>query len=148
MSAGAITKPITNIIYLNIQTGTYPELLKTATVSPVFKKEDPLSKENHRPFSVRTVFSKIFERYYQNQLLPHLNRIISDKLSAYRKNCSTQHVLLRLIENWRHCLNENKIVGAVLIDLSKAFVSRMNYSLPSLMRMVSTKILLSLSIPI
>ena len=46
MSAGVITKPITNIINLTIQTGTYPELLKTAKVSPVFKKEDPLSKEN------------------------------------------------------------------------------------------------------
>ena len=62
MSAGVITKPITNIINLTIQTCTYPELLKTATVSPVFKQEDPLSKENYRPISVVTVFSKIFER--------------------------------------------------------------------------------------
>ena len=85
MSAGVITKPITNIINLTIQTGTYPELLKTATVSPVFKKEDPLSKENYRPISVLTVFSKIFERYYQNELLPHFSRIVSEKLSAYRK---------------------------------------------------------------
>ena len=46
---------------------------------------------------------------------------MSDKLSAYRKNYSIQHVLLRLIENWRRCLDENKVVGAVLMDLSKAF---------------------------
>ena len=46
---------------------------------------------------------------------------MSDKLSAYRRNYSTQHVLLRLIENGRHCLDENKVVGAVLMDLSKAF---------------------------
>ena len=58
MSAGVITKPITSIVNLTIQTGTYPELLKTATVSPVFKKEDPLSKENYRPISVLTVFLK------------------------------------------------------------------------------------------
>ena len=58
MSAGVITKPITSIVNLTIQTGTYPELLKTATVSPVFKKEDPLSKENFRPISVLTVFLK------------------------------------------------------------------------------------------
>ena len=37
------------------------------------------------------------------------------------KNYSTQHVLLRLIENWRRCLDENKVVGAVLMDLSKVF---------------------------
>ena len=46
---------------------------------------------------------------------------MSDKLSAYRKNYSTQHVLLRLIESWRRCLDENKVIGAVLMDLSKAF---------------------------
>ena len=46
---------------------------------------------------------------------------MSDKLSAYRKNYSIQHVLLRLIENWRRCLDENKVVGAVLMDLSKVF---------------------------
>ena len=39
MSTGVITKPITNIINLSIQTGTYPELLKTATVTPVFRIE-------------------------------------------------------------------------------------------------------------
>ena len=46
ISAGVIRRPITNIINLTIQTGTYPKLLRIATVSPVFKKEDPLSKEN------------------------------------------------------------------------------------------------------
>ena len=46
---------------------------------------------------------------------------MSDKLSAYKRNYSTQHVLLRLIENWRHCLDENKVVGAVVMYLSKAF---------------------------
>lgn len=42
-------------------------------------------------------------------------------LSAYRKNYSTQHVLLNLIEEWRKKLDDNYIVGAVLTDLSKAF---------------------------
>ena len=42
-------------------------------------------------------------------------------LSAYRKNFSSQNVLLRLIEQWRQHLDSNKIVGAVLMDLSKTF---------------------------
>ena len=37
------------------------------------------------------------------------------------KSYGTQHMLLRLTENWRRCLDENKIVGAVLTNLSKAF---------------------------
>ena len=40
---------------------------------------------------------------------------------AYRKNYSTQHVITRLVEEWRERLDENFVVGAVLTDLSKAF---------------------------
>ena len=47
--------------------------------------------------------------------------MLSDFLSSYRKQYSCQHVLFRVIETWRKCLDENKIVGANLMDLSKAF---------------------------
>ena len=42
-------------------------------------------------------------------------------LSAYRVSYITQHVLLRLIEEWKTNLDTNFAVGAVLMDLSKAF---------------------------
>ena len=42
-------------------------------------------------------------------------------MSAYRKAYSSQHVLIRLIEEWKRNLDKNFIVGAVLMDLSKAF---------------------------
>ena len=40
---------------------------------------------------------------------------------AYRGHYGTQHVLTRLLEEWRANLDQNKIIGAVLLDLSKAF---------------------------
>ena len=42
-------------------------------------------------------------------------------IGAYRKAYGTQHVLIRLLEDWRTKLDNNYIVGAVLMDLSKAF---------------------------
>ena len=42
-------------------------------------------------------------------------------MSAYRSGYSTNHVLIRLIENWRHALDNNLFTGAVLMDLSKVF---------------------------
>ena len=54
-------------------------------------------------------------------MLVHVNTILSDKISAYRKGYSSQHVLLKLTEEWRKHLDNNQIVGAVLMDLSKAF---------------------------
>ena len=67
------------------------------------------------------VFSKIFERFLLNQMLPFIDNLMSSFLSAYCSRYSTQHVLLRLIEQWRACLDENKVVGGILMDLSKAF---------------------------
>ena len=46
---------------------------------------------------------------------------MSPFISAYRENYSTQQVLIRLLEEWREKLDKNFIVGAVLMDLSKAF---------------------------
>ena len=46
------------------------------------------------------------------------------KLHTYihhRKNYSTQQVLIRLLEVWREKLDKNFIVGAVLMEISKAF---------------------------
>jgi hypothetical protein len=66
-------------------------------------------------------FSKVFERWILDQMLEHVNLILSDKISAYRKGYSSQHVLLKLTEEWRKYLDNNQFVGAVLMDLSKAF---------------------------
>ena len=42
-------------------------------------------------------------------------------MSAYRKRYSSNHVLIRLIENWKQSLDDQKFVAAVLMDLSKTF---------------------------
>ena len=41
-------------------------------------------------------------------------------LSAYRKSFSTEHVLIRLLQDWRNKLDNNNVVDAVLTVLSKA----------------------------
>ena len=53
-------------------------------------------------------------------MLPFIENIMSSFLSAYRSRYSTQHILLRLIEEWRTCLDDNKIMGVIHMELSKA----------------------------
>ena len=76
---------------------------------------------NYRPVSVLNVFSQVLERFILDQVTSYFKSILSEFRSAYRKQYSCQHVLLRMIETWRKCLDENKIVGVTLMDLSKAF---------------------------
>ena len=57
----------------------------------------------------------------KGQLMLFTENHLSVFLSAYRSSYSSQHVLIRLIEEWRQKLNSDHFVGAVLMDLSKAF---------------------------
>ena len=50
-----------------------------------------------------------------------MNQPISNLVSTYRKNYSFQHVLIRLLEGWRKSLDNNYVVGRVLMDLTKGF---------------------------
>ena len=43
---------------------------KGALVRPIYKKEDRQNKENYSPVSTSNVFSKVYERFTNDSLLP------------------------------------------------------------------------------
>ena len=67
-------------------------------------KEDSMNKTNFRPVSILVCFSKIFEKLYCDQLLDFFNKVVSKFLSAFRKGYSCETVLIKMIEDWRKCL--------------------------------------------
>ena len=104
-----------------IESGTFPDRLKLADIVPCYKKGSLNDKVNYRPISLLPVVSKIFERLIVNQLNAHFEPRFSKLLCGFRKGHSTQHAILNLIRDWQSAIANNKKVGAVLIDLSKAF---------------------------
>ena len=48
--------------------GEIPDCLKRVNVSPIFKKDDPLDKENYRPVSILPLLSEVFEKLLYNRL--------------------------------------------------------------------------------
>ena len=66
-------------------------------------------------------FSKIIKSSIFDELTKHANKFLQIFVGAYIKLYSSQHVLIHLIEEWKTQLDKNKIVGAVLLDLSKTF---------------------------
>ena len=52
----------------------------------------------------------------------------SKYLTGFRKNHNTQHALLNMIENWKINLNKGNKIGAIFMDLSRAF-DTLNHSL-------------------
>ena len=96
-------------------------LLTSAKISlctPLYKNPPNGSRQQiplYRPLN------EILERYNLNSMLGHVDSILSKHITAYRKGHSCQNVLLKLTEEWRNCIDQNKIVGSLLMDLSKAF---------------------------
>ena len=56
-------------------------------------------------------------------MVQHLDYTLLVFIAAYRQTYATQHVLIRLIEDWKTSLDNDYLVDAVLMDLSKAFDS-------------------------
>ena len=70
----------------------FPELLKLADITPTHKKDVTSSKDNYRPY-----------------------------LCGFRKVYNTQLCLIVMLDKWKRALDNGKIAGALLTDLSKAF---------------------------
>ena len=67
MSANVIDCHLANIINNDISLNKYSKHAKTATVRPIFKKNDRANIKNYGPISLLNIFSKMYERFlYEN----------------------------------------------------------------------------------
>ena len=122
LAADELTAPLTFAINSCLQNQRFPDKGKRAAVCPLDKgEENRTAEKNFRPVSVLNTFSKIYEKVMKQQLIVYLDTTLSVFIGAYRKAYGTQHVLIRLLEDWKTKLDNNYIVGALLMDLSKAF---------------------------
>ena len=112
-----LTHCINNAIY----DCKFPDELKEADLSPLFKNDDSIFKGNFRPISVLPAVSKIYEKILKEQISSYFYDQLSKVLCGFREGFSTQHALIRLIQKWRQCLGTSGIVGTILMDLSKAY---------------------------
>ena len=107
--------------YNLVDNGIFPDFLKTANVTPVFKKGSRTDKKNYRPVSILPNLSKIYERLIYKQLSKFSNNIMSKFQCGFRKGFNAQDCLIVMIEKWKRMLDKGGTCGALLTDLSKAF---------------------------
>ena len=95
LASDFLSKPISKALNNCITSCTFPENAKVATVVPIDKKtDDKYVISNYRPVSLLNGFSKIYEIHLKNHLVSSMNQHISNLVSVYRKNYSSQHVLM------------------------------------------------------
>ena len=121
IAASVLCQPLSIAINNSLSKGIFPDDAKIAMVSPLDKGTKKNDISNFRPVSILTTFSKIYERVTKKLIDKAMGKYLSPLISAYRQNYSTQHVLIRLLEEWREGLDNNFVVGGVFVDCSKDF---------------------------
>ena len=109
---------ITNIINKSLTIDIVPRDLKTAIVKPLLKKPsvDKNLLKNYRLISNLPFLSKILEKVVIQE-----NNLSNPFQSAYRTGCSTETVLLRIVNDILSALDNDNISVLLLLDLSEAF---------------------------
>ena len=104
-----------------MKSSKFPSILTLADIIPIFKKGDKECKNNYRPVTILPNMSKIFERIIFRQISNYMESFLSKYQCGFRKGLSTQHCLLFMLEKWKCAVDNGKVFGIFLTDLSKAF---------------------------
>ena len=114
---------LVHIVNLSLRTGIFPNVLKLAKITPIYKKGDSDVFNNYRPISVLPVLSKIFEKVVHKQLVNYLEKldILYDYQFGFRNKYSTEYAVSYLSCKISEALERREHALSVFLDLSKAF---------------------------
>ena len=122
--APAVAPNPTRIMNRSMALGIFPMMWKKANVAAVWKgKGSKTEAGNYRPISILPVMARVFERVVAGQLSKHCDahNVIPAEQFGFRQGSSCELALVAATDEWLRQLDEGKIVGSLLIDLSKAF---------------------------
>ncbi|KAL0810050.1 hypothetical protein ABMA28_010870 [Loxostege sticticalis] len=102
---------------------TFPDTMKIAKVTPIFKSGLKTDPGNYRPISVLPALSKILEKTLHVRLEKYLESIsfISERQYGFRSKSNTLTATIDLITKIKQNIDDRKIVLGIFIDLKKAF---------------------------
>ena len=118
-----LAHPLCLLFNQSINTGKFPQSLKLARITPLYKKGPKHDINNYRPISQLNIFSKIFEKIMKYFLVDFLEKkqIIHPAQFGFQKGKSTLHALIRFSSMLYENLNKGKSILSIFIDFSKAF---------------------------
>ena len=120
-----IVGPLCNIFNKSLETGVFPERMKTAKVVPLYKSKSKYLTTNYRPISLLITISKILEKVMYTRVYSFLTSTSQLYSSQYgfRKNHACEHAVGELIAKITKGIEQGKLTASVFLDLSKAFDS-------------------------
>ena len=120
---GELCEPLKYLFNLSIVKGIFPDDLKIAKVTPIYKGDNSSNISNYRPISVPPYFSKRLERIMYNRLQKYLKdqNSLYDNIFGFQTGHSAEHPIAQLVDQIYEAFERNKYTLGVFVDLSKAF---------------------------
>ena len=119
----AVVPTLTKILNQSFAAGYYPNDLKKAKITPIFKGGDNSCMENYRQISILNSINKIFEKVVYKQLLHHAveNNIFTPCQYGFLKSVSTQDCILNFLKSVHENISKNNFTIGLFLDFCKAF---------------------------
>ena len=120
---GELWGPLNYLFDLSLQSGIFPDLMKIAIVSPVFKTGDAVDISNYRPSSVLPCSPKILGQIMYICLYKYLTdqKILHPQQYGFRKGHSIEHAIAQLVDQIYESFENNNYTVGIFVDLSKVF---------------------------
>ena len=118
-----ISEPLSLIFNQCFVSGTFPDKLKLACVTPIHEANSKLALTNYRPISVLPIISKLLEPPIYKKLSNFLdkNKIICDQQFGFQKKKSTSTTVLDIYSKLIDSIEQKKFSCLVFLDFAKAF---------------------------
>ena len=112
-----ISEHLSVIFNTSFATGIFPEKVKVVNVIPIHKKDSKLECSDYRPISLLSNIDKVLEKLMHNRLMKFLTeqKILYLKQFGFRKNFSTAHPIINLIDSIENAFDQNKFACRVFI---------------------------------
>ena len=116
-------KFLTHMFNQSLSTGKHISVFKVAKVTPILKHGNAQLVSNYRPISVLSAFFKILEKLVHKRILSFLNQknTLSQLQFGFIPTFSTQLACSYLSSKITDLFNDNNLVLAIFLDLTKAF---------------------------
>ena len=106
---------------MSLDLGVVPLQWKVASITPVFKREDPTLAMNYRPISLLCILSKVLERSVYNHSYQHLEPHIYQLQHGFMRGKSTTTQLLEVYHGILESVASGNEVDVIYLDFTKAF---------------------------
>ena len=106
-----------------IEFSIYPDWMKLAKITPLYKKGDRNLPENYRPISLISSLSKVFEKLLLKRMMSFCSKhkILTSAQFGFRPKMSCVQAIIRVTECLREQIDKKMTGQACFIDLKKAF---------------------------